>query len=101
MRTGDLKQTYGEGVTLVDSPPIWLWSAVLVAALIAAPFVLNSYALSFLMIILITGVGALGLNILTGYTALISLGHAGFLFTGAHSYSVLVSKSPIHPPIRC
>ena len=57
MRTGDFKQTYGELVTLVDSPPVWLWSTVLVAALIVAPYVLNSYALSFLMIILITVVG--------------------------------------------
>ena len=32
MRTGDFKQTYGELVTLVDSPPVWLWSAVLVMA---------------------------------------------------------------------
>ena len=53
---------------------------------------LNSYALSFLMIILITVVGALGLNILTGYTGLISLGHVGFLVTGAYAYAVLVSK---------
>ena len=82
MRTGDFKQTYGELVTLVDSPPVWLWSALLVAGLIAAPFVLNSYVLSFLMIILITVVGALGLNILTGYTGLISLGHVGFLGAG-------------------
>ena len=37
MRTGDYKQTYGELVTLVDSPPVWLWSAVLVAGLIARP----------------------------------------------------------------
>ena len=92
MRTGDFKQTYGELVTLVDSPPVWLWSVVLVAALIAAPFVLNSYALSFLMIILITVVGTLGLNILTGYTGLISLGHVGFLVTGAYAYAVLVSR---------
>jgi branched-chain amino acid transport system substrate-binding protein len=97
MRTGDFKQTYGELVTLVDSPPVWLWSAVLVAALIGAPFVLNSYALSFLMIILITVVGALGLNILTGYTGLISLGHVGFLVTGAYAYAVLVSKYHLHP----
>ena len=41
MRTGDFKQTYGELVTLIDSPPVWLWSAVLVMGLIAAPFVLN------------------------------------------------------------
>src|SRR6476659_10173678 len=97
MRTGDFKQTYGELVTLVDSPPVWLWSALLVAALIAAPFVLNSYALSFVMIILITVVGALGLNILTGYTGLISLGHVGFLVTGAYAYAVVVSKYGLPP----
>lgn len=97
MRTGDYKQTYSELVALIDSPPVWLWSAVLVLALIAAPYVLNAYALSFLMIILITVTAALGLNILTGYTGLISLGHVGFLVTGAYAYAVLVSKYHMHP----
>ncbi|MBR0795366.1 branched-chain amino acid ABC transporter permease [Bradyrhizobium jicamae] len=99
MRTGDYKQTYGELVALVDSPPVWLWSAVLVLALIAAPHVLNSYALSLLTVILITATGALGLNILTGYTGLISLGHVGFLVTGAYAYAVLVAKYQMHPLI--
>src|SRR5258705_8941402 len=85
MRSGDFKQTYSELVALTDSKPVWLWSAVLVAVLIVAPYMLNSYALSFVMIILITVVGALGLNILTGYTGLISLGHVGFLVTGAYA----------------
>jgi branched-chain amino acid transport system permease protein len=97
MRTGDYKQTYGELVALVDSPPVWLWSAVLMLALIAAPYVLNAYALSFLMITLITLTGALGLNILTGYTGLISLGHVGFLVTGAYAYAILVSKYHMSP----
>jgi branched-chain amino acid transport system permease protein len=97
MRSGDFKETYGELVALTDSRPVWLWSAVLVAALIAAPYLLNSYALSFLTIILITAVGALGLNILTGYTGLISLGHVGFLVTGAYAYAVMVSKYGMPP----
>lgn len=97
MRTGDYKQTYGELVALVDSPPVWLWSAVALAALIVAPYALNGYALSFVTIILITVTGALGLNILTGYTGLISLGHVGFLVTGAYAYAVLVSKYQMHP----
>src|SRR3982751_3046877 len=97
MRSGDFKETYGELVALTDSPPVWLWSVVLVVALILAPYLLNSYALSFLTIILITVVGALGLNILTGYTGLISLGHVGFLVTGAYPYAVLVSKYQMHP----
>jgi branched-chain amino acid transport system permease protein len=98
MRSGDFKETYGGLVALTDSKPVWLWSLVLVAALIVAPYLLNSYALSFLTIILITAVGALGLNILTGYTGLISLGHVGFLVTGAYAYAVLVSKYGL-PPI--
>jgi branched-chain amino acid transport system permease protein len=97
MRTGDYKQTYGELVALVDSPPVWLWSVVLLLALVVAPYALNAYALSFVTIILITVVGTLGLNILTGYTGLISLGHVGFLVTGAYAYAVLVSKYQMHP----
>jgi branched-chain amino acid transport system permease protein len=97
MRSGDFKQSYGELVTLTDSTPVWLWTLVLVAALIAAPYLLNSYALSFLTIILITTIGALGLNILTGYTGLISLGHVGFLVTGAYAYAVLVSRCGLPP----
>src|ERR1700722_2270218 len=97
MRSGDFKETYGELVALTDSRPVWLWSLVLLAALITAPYLLNSYALSFLTIILITVVGALGLNILTGYTGLISLGHVGFLVTGAYAYAVLVSRYGLPP----
>lgn len=97
MRSGDFKETYGELVALTDSKPVWLWSAALLVALIVAPYVLNAYALSFLTIILITVVGALGLNILTGYTGLISLGHVGFLVTGAYAYAVLVSKHGFPP----
>jgi branched-chain amino acid transport system permease protein len=97
MRSGDFKETYGELVALTDSRPVWLWSAALVAALIVAPYLLNSYILSFLIIILITAVGALGLNILTGYTGLISLGHVGFLVTGAYAYAIVVSKYGMPP----
>ncbi|MGH9694118.1 MAG: branched-chain amino acid ABC transporter permease [Bryobacteraceae bacterium] len=97
MRSGDFKETYGELVALTDSTPVWLWSLVLVAALVVAPYLLNSYALSFLTIILITVVGALGLNILTGYTGLISLGHVGFLVSGAYAYAVLVSRYGLPP----
>lgn len=92
MRSGDFKESYSELVALTDSRLVWVWSAVLAALLVLAPHVLNSYALSFLTIILITAVGALGLNILTGYTGLISLGHVGFLVTGAYAYAVMVSK---------
>ena len=84
MRSGDFKETYGELVALTDSKPVWLWSLMLVAALIVAPYLLNSYALSFLTIILITAVGALGLKafpatILGGLDAVLGSGLGGLL----------------------
>lgn len=97
MRSGDFKETYGELVSLSDSSLAWFWSAILAVALVLAPYVLNAYALSFLIIILITLIGALGLNILTGFTGLISLGHVGFLVTGAYAYAVLVTKYGLPP----
>ncbi len=92
MRSGTYKETYSELVALTDSALVWYWSAVLLLALIIAPYFLNTYALAFLTLILITGVSALGLNILTGFTGLISLGQVGFLLTGAYAYAIPVAK---------
>jgi branched-chain amino acid transport system permease protein len=97
MRSGDFKETYGELIALTDSKPVRVWSVILVVALFVAPYLINAYALSFLTVILITVVGALGLNMLTGYTGLISLGHVGFLVTGAYAYAVLVSRYGMPP----
>lgn len=92
MRSGTFKETYSELVALTDSQLVWFWSAVLLLTLIVAPYALNAYALSLLTVILITATGALGLNILTGFTGLISLGQVGFLMTGAYAYAIAVSK---------
>jgi branched-chain amino acid transport system permease protein len=97
MRSGHFKATYQELVALTDQRLVWFWTAALALALVAAPYVLNAHALSLLTVILITLTGALGLNILTGYTGLISLGHVGFLVTGAYAYAILVSKYGLHP----
>lgn len=39
----------------------------------------------------------LGLVILVGYTGLLSLGHAGFLATGAYTYAILIAKLGLSP----
>jgi len=98
MRSGTYKESYAELVALTDSAPVWYWSGVLLLALVAAPYFLNTYALSFLTLILITGIGALGLNILTGFTGLISLGQVGFLLAGAYAYAIPVARYGWSPP---
>ncbi|HEY9238880.1 MAG TPA: branched-chain amino acid ABC transporter permease [Burkholderiaceae bacterium] len=99
MRSGFFKQDYDELVVLTDSPAVKAWSAVLLVALLAAPFVLGSYALSHMTVILFTLVGALGLMVLTGFAGLISLGHVGFLMLGGYAYAIGVTRWGLPPEL--
>jgi len=79
MRSGHYVETYGELVGLSDSRAVWAWTAALLAAAVALPAVAGNYGLTIATTICITAIGAIGLNLLTGTTGLISLGHSGFL----------------------
>lgn len=62
------------------------WSTlVFLALLLTLPFSGSSYQLDVVNRIGIAVIGAVGLNILTGFTGLISLGHAAFMAIGAYS----------------
>ncbi len=97
MRSGFFKQGYGELVVLTDSPIVKAWTVALMVAMVVAPFLLSSYLLSHITIILFTLVGALGLMVLTGFTGLISLGHVGFLMLGGYAYAIAVSRWGLPP----
>jgi branched-chain amino acid transport system permease protein len=56
-----------------------------VAALLISPWVLDSYAVSMLNLIMIAVIGAVSLNLLTGVCGQISLGHGAFLGVGAYA----------------
>ncbi|WP_051324322.1 branched-chain amino acid ABC transporter permease [Candidatus Solirubrobacter pratensis] len=62
--------------------------AVAIAAIIL-PFGLDAFQLTTASFVLIAAIGALGLNVLTGYTGQVSLGHAFFLAVGAYTAAVL------------
>ena len=53
---------------------------------------LHEYYISILNLILIAVVGALGLNILVGYTGQISIGHGAFMSVGAYTAANLAVK---------
>lgn len=88
MRSGDFKQSVEELIVLTDSRLVKFWSVVLIVGLALLPYAVNPHLLSIATVIMFTLVGALGLNILMGYTGLISLGHVGFLVLGAYGYAV-------------
>jgi len=77
---------------------VWCAGGGVFLALLAAPFfVQSSYYLFMLALIgLYTGVGV-GLNILVGYTGLMSLGHAGFYAIGAYTAASLALKTGLNP----
>lgn len=99
MRSGYYKERYSELIVLTDSPAVKAWMAVLVLALVAAPFVLGSYLLSHVTVILFTLVGVLGLQVLTGFTGLISLGHVGFLMLGGYAYAIGTTRLGLPPEV--
>jgi branched-chain amino acid transport system permease protein len=64
--------------------------AVVIACYVLTPlFVQSDFTLSMLCTIGIVAVGAIGLNILTGYAGQVSLGHAFFLGVGAYAGAAL------------
>lgn len=73
---------------------------VLVALLVLAlPFLVTPYWLTIVNQIGIAVVGAVGLNILVGYTGQISLGQGGFLAVGAYSSAILHLRADLPVPV--
>lgn len=91
MRTGHFKESYGELVALTDSSVTRAWVGLLILALLLLPLVAGNYSLSLATAALITVVGAVGLNLLTGMTGLISVGQSGFLAIGAYTNALLLA----------
>jgi branched-chain amino acid transport system permease protein len=97
MRSGYFKQSFVEQLALADSNAERLWYLGVVVALLALPFCVSPYLLGHMTTILYTLVAALGLNVLTGLTGLVSLGHAAFLVLGAYGYAVGITRLELHP----
>jgi branched-chain amino acid transport system permease protein len=67
-----------------------LVSLLAVAAVLAVlPFLLSGYHLSLVAQVGVFFVGVLGLNILTGYTGQISIGHGAFMAIGGYTTAIL------------
>ena len=93
---GVFKTTYAADMAIYPLP-LARWTVVgLVALFVALPLSLSEYYLSILNLILIAVVGALGLNILVGYTGQISVGHGALMSVGAYTAANLITR--LHAP---
>jgi branched-chain amino acid transport system permease protein len=66
------------------------------AAAVALPFVLSSFRTFQFTMALIWAVAVLGLNLLTGYSGQISLGHSAFFGVGAYTSAILIADYGWH-----
>src|SRR5499433_1854666 len=89
--SGVFKTSYAADMALYPLP-VAQWAVAAFAGLfiVIVPLTLGEYYLSILDLILIAIVGALGLNILVGYTGQISIGHGAFMSVGAYTAANLV-----------
>lgn len=67
----------------------WLWTGLLLACLVALPLVAPRYWIYFAGLLGINIIATHGLNIMMGYTGLLSLGHAAFVGVGAYTVALL------------
>jgi branched-chain amino acid transport system permease protein len=75
------------------TPAMWRILAWIVPAallLLVAPFVIDPFQTLTLTYGLIAAIGALGFNLLLGYTGLLSFGHSAFFGAGAYTVAFLV-----------
>lgn len=92
MRIGTFKETYTADAVLFDSRTQRVWLAVTVALLLLFPFVASDYWLYLACLVSINVASATGLNILTGYTGLVSLGQAAFMGLGAYTVAIMQAQ---------
>lgn len=89
MRIGTLKESYIADAALFDSHTQKVWLVLGFALLLLFPFMASDYWLYLACLVSINVASASGLNILTGYTGLVSLGQAAFMGLGAYTVAVL------------
>jgi len=92
MRIGTLKESYTADAALFDSRTQKLWLVIAAVLLVLFPFMASDYWLYLACLVAIHVASATGLNILTGYTGLVSLGQAAFMGLGAYTVAILQTR---------
>jgi len=72
--------------------PLLIFTFILVGFFVKNPFILNMISLSAL-----TAITVMGLNLLLGFAGQVSLGHAGFVASGAYISAILSVSVGVNP----
>ena len=98
---GVLKTSYEADMALYPLPIArWTVAALAVLFFLVIPLVLHEYYLSIFNLVWVAVVGALGLNILVGYTGQVSIGHGAFMSVGAYTAANFATRLDSPWPIN-
>src|SRR5262252_436898 len=92
MRCGDFRTTYGAAMAIFEASFGRGCVGAFLLLLAIVPVFATTYWLDVVNRIAIAVIGAVGLNILTGFTGQISLGNAAFLAVGAYSTAAIGTR---------
>lgn len=85
------RTSYNQDIQVFKHEGQVFWYSLLALILIISPFFLSTFYLGELALVFIYAIAGIGLMLLTGYTGLVSLGHAAFLAIGAYSHAYFLT----------
>jgi branched-chain amino acid transport system permease protein len=93
---GQFKTSYAADMAIFPIRQDWIGIAIILAlALVGVPLLASNFFLDVIMVpLLVLSLATIGLNILTGYTGLLSLGTGAFMGVGAFACYKLTSALP-------
>jgi branched-chain amino acid transport system permease protein len=89
---GEFRVNYKQDMALYKIPRVRYRVLLILAFFFIYPLLASPYYISLATIAGIASIGAIGLNILTGYTGLISIGVGAFLGVGGYASAILTTK---------
>ncbi|MBF8259053.1 MAG: branched-chain amino acid ABC transporter permease [Actinobacteria bacterium] len=89
---GDYRTSYEKDAEIFQTPFVKAGMALFFAFMLAVPYMIKGEYLWILLQIVIASIGAVGINILTGFTGQISLGQGAFLGVGAYTSAYITAK---------
>ncbi len=93
MRSKTFRESYREDIKLFQTLWVKSWLTVLFVLLLAFPLWADPYVIYMANLAGIAVIAAMGLNILTGFTGQISLGHSAFVALGAYTSAILATRT--------
>src|SRR6266705_7140946 len=89
---GVYQTTYERDMAIYPVPLARYAAIGSVGVLVLLPLVLDSHAMALVNLMTLAAIGAIGLNILVGYTGQVSLGHGAFMMVGSYTAALVTLR---------